>query len=704
MAELGDAPQTRVVRVFLSSTFRDFMQERDLLVKQVFPELRRKARERGVEVAEVDLRWGITEEESRHGKVLPICLAEIQRCRPYFVGMLGERYGWVPPDDEDNRVVLADEEHAWVEEHLGRRSVTELEVLHGVLNNPEMAGRAFFYFRDPAWSQAQTEPGFVCDSKEEAEKLADLKQRILASGFPVVREGDLPNPEALADRIGADLWALIEEQFPELDQPDALEREERKHASYRRSRTELYEDGASGGGKVAQLEQWLAGGEQRILITGESGSGKSALIANWMQRHQQSHPDDVLFAHHLGCSNDANALEPMLARMVQTASKLMADELSEPIKVPQDYWELVSTVTDTLSKLSFWCKQRDRRWIWVLDGLDRLPEENQQALPWLPLQLFPHLHVVISALDCSARTILQDREYTTLTIGPLERDEQKALIATTMRRYNKTLVPELEARILEHEPARSPLFLRVVLDELRVCGRHETLAQQLDDYLKAPSVNALYGKVLERLEADVGREVVEKVMTAIWASRAGLSEPELLAVTKVKPLQWSAIDLGLEGSFGKNSNRLVFDHDHLSDAVKNRYIDTKSGHEAFRSELADKILSAFQEEAIFTEESFIQEFLWQLASARCLRDLHEALFSDFVILAKAVQALGHREVLMHWQLCESLHTQELGELTLSLLDSAIDVLKGNPERLLEYVNATANLIESSGCTIRHLST
>ena len=69
----------RILRVFLSSTFRDFMEERDVLVREVFPELRRKARERGVEVVDVDLRWGITEEESQQGKVIPICLGEIDR-------------------------------------------------------------------------------------------------------------------------------------------------------------------------------------------------------------------------------------------------------------------------------------------------------------------------------------------------------------------------------------------------------------------------------------------------------------------------------------------------------------------------------------------------------------------------------------------------------------------------------------------------
>ena len=40
-----DTP-THTVRVFLSSTFRDFAGERDLLVRKVFPELRRKCRER----------------------------------------------------------------------------------------------------------------------------------------------------------------------------------------------------------------------------------------------------------------------------------------------------------------------------------------------------------------------------------------------------------------------------------------------------------------------------------------------------------------------------------------------------------------------------------------------------------------------------------------------------------------------------------
>src|SRR4030067_1358206 len=88
--------QNRRIRVFVSSTFRDMMAERDELMAQTWPELRRFCRERQVELVEVDLRWGIAEEQSTRKETLKLCLDEIRACRPYFIGLLGERYGWGP--------------------------------------------------------------------------------------------------------------------------------------------------------------------------------------------------------------------------------------------------------------------------------------------------------------------------------------------------------------------------------------------------------------------------------------------------------------------------------------------------------------------------------------------------------------------------------------------------------------------------------
>ncbi|HTX22095.1 MAG TPA: DUF4062 domain-containing protein [Candidatus Aquilonibacter sp.] len=89
----------RRIRVFVSSTFRDMAGERDALMTHAWPELRRFCRERQVELVEVDLRWGIAEEQSKRKETLKFCLDEIHACRPFFIGLLGERYGWTPGDD-----------------------------------------------------------------------------------------------------------------------------------------------------------------------------------------------------------------------------------------------------------------------------------------------------------------------------------------------------------------------------------------------------------------------------------------------------------------------------------------------------------------------------------------------------------------------------------------------------------------------------
>jgi hypothetical protein len=128
----------RRIRVFVSPTFRDMVEERDELMTQTWPELRRFCRERQVEMIEVDLRWGISEAQATRKETLKLCLDEIRSCRPFFIGLLGERYGWTPGPE-----ALTDdlkEEQPWLR-GLGGKSVTELEILHGVLNNPEMAGR-----------------------------------------------------------------------------------------------------------------------------------------------------------------------------------------------------------------------------------------------------------------------------------------------------------------------------------------------------------------------------------------------------------------------------------------------------------------------------------------------------------------------------------------------------------------------------------
>ena len=88
------------IRVFLSSTFSDMHETRNYLTKKIFPKIEQECRRRGASFSVLDLRWGITESESQTGKVIEICIDEINRTRPFFIGLVGERYGWIPDENE----------------------------------------------------------------------------------------------------------------------------------------------------------------------------------------------------------------------------------------------------------------------------------------------------------------------------------------------------------------------------------------------------------------------------------------------------------------------------------------------------------------------------------------------------------------------------------------------------------------------------
>ena len=140
------ATKNRVIRVFISSTFRDMVEDCNELMSHVWPALRKVCRQRAMEFVEVDLRWGVTDEQSQLKETLRHCLAEIKRNRPFFIGLLIERYGWVPGPEAYSPALLDEED--WLTSEVAKHSVTELEILHGFFSEEQMHGHAYFYFRD----------------------------------------------------------------------------------------------------------------------------------------------------------------------------------------------------------------------------------------------------------------------------------------------------------------------------------------------------------------------------------------------------------------------------------------------------------------------------------------------------------------------------------------------------------------------------
>lgn len=105
--------QTKVFRVFVSSTFTDMRAERNILQRKVFPRLERYCEKKGARFQGVDLRWGVNEESQLNQQTLRICLNEIDRCKritpkPNFLILLGDKYGWqpIPPSIPEKEMSL----------------------------------------------------------------------------------------------------------------------------------------------------------------------------------------------------------------------------------------------------------------------------------------------------------------------------------------------------------------------------------------------------------------------------------------------------------------------------------------------------------------------------------------------------------------------------------------------------------------------
>ena len=639
----------RVVRIFLSSTFRDFGEERDLLVRKVFPTLRARLQSRFVDLVDVDLRWGITEEEAEHGEVLPICLAEIDRARPYFIGFLGERYGWVPPRDAYPSHVL--ESQTWLEEHRGGKSVTELEILHGVLNNPHMEGRALFYFRSFEYSSSKG-GDYISSSPDDETRQSTLKQTIRQSGFPVYE--DYKSPEHLAELLEKDLWEILDREFPASDIPDAFVRENLQHEAYALPRQRLY----IGGDKyLTALDKALSEGKQSILVDGPSGGGKSALLANWLKSVPERYSNMEVHAHYLGAT--ANATDPvfMVRRLIECIKR--KTESTEDLASDPD--ELLDSLPTWLANASSWCELRDKKFLFVIDALNSL--SDRRDLRWFPRMLPKHIHLVISTLPGEVNDALQERaNWSHVTVMPLDATTAELVFTSYLSLFNKTLPNELVEQVMAHKLSANPLFLLTLAEELRLFGEHEQLSNRLDHYLTSITVDDLFERVLERIEQDYGADMLREILTALWAARSGLREEEILGYSGLKPMHWAYIRNALGPTLIDASGRLIFAHDYMRIAVSDRYMagNNTIGNEGQSEEALNLRRSAhtklanwfekyaFQDgQSTVSNERAAEEIPYQYQQAHDWQKLQSTLTKQTMLIA-ILKHRSEQELLSYW--------------------------------------------------------
>ncbi len=542
-------PTSREIRVFLSSTFRDMEAERNHLVKQIFPKVRAACLARQVGFTEIDLRWGVTEDESKNGATVEICLKEIDRCRefpPFFIGFLGERYGWMPKHEELAAYWQKRRNSSYarpIQQAIKRGiSVTELEMELGVLEEDaadRIASHALFLLRgrtltDQLYCQDTGNPPNPQDTAyydPAFGKLLALKDRIRSTPFLGI--DGYTTIEQFGKVIETYLLGQLDLHFSSDGIPSPQERQLQSHAALRYQRLQNFLPRDDVRKHIIKLlkKRLDAPHLGPVLLTGPSGQGKSALMADLARHLEITHPEWIVIDHYIG-ADDTNSLDSWARRILQSLHKRIHDLVDAIPKIPKGQKEALSTW------IAMACRRQEQntgkeagsvRLILILDALDQCNDRGKDLELLRPEILGPDAIVVVSAADGTpARDAAS--EYETLVVPPLTAKLKARMIHGTLARYRKKLTPELAERLVATPESGSPLFLSLALEKLRLDASHESLADLVDDILNAQDAEELFLNNF-LLDVDYGRPELPTLaaacMALLGASHAGLSENEL---------------------------------------------------------------------------------------------------------------------------------------------------------------------------------
>ena len=669
---------------------------------QSFPRLEKLCNERNLFFAPLDLRWGVTSEQSGSGQVIKICLEEIDRSRPYFVCSLGFRNGWalMPQDNPEDQYVqllqktfeLAEQQFDWVLK-CRDRSVTELEIMHGALNDPSLSPRCFFYFRDVSFltTLPKKDRKLFAEIGESEKRLQQLKTRIVAAGFPIRY---FNTPQQMSDYLEEDLKASIERDFP-IQKLTPLDRELKDHQAFAEMRTRVYVGGEK---YVEALDEFLMneseGAPQICLITGSSGSGKSSLLANWMKqvktRARQNHfqgkkqivgdatpvpsneagttpqptttkiIDDgtprvfhwnvgLFQDRYIGSTSDSTQpgtlLRWLLVEIKQRFEYIENPVPQDPKKIIEDFPEFVESASSNVPILL------------VLDGLDQLMEdEDAHHLLWLPKEWPKTVKIVLSTVHGSLthKTLVERNSIAKntmfLSVEDVSDEHCLQLIRTFLGSYGKNLDHEQEARIMACERTRNPLYLITFLQEVRVFGSFESLNQRIDHYMSANSVAEMFLKVIGRLEDDFDSNapnLVRMLLSLMMVSRRGLNEVELKGALELAlgvsaqnqtfpGMEFSALMLRLDQQLVDQRGLRKFSHVYMKTAVETRYFSksTDGSSKAYTSQSAIRSVLAQYFCSIPVSERKVEEAPWHLWTI-----LHESMESGHISQPSDADAL-----------------------------------------------------------------
>lgn len=555
-----DVIDKKEIRVFLSSTFSDMQEERDFLI-QVFNMLKEEAKDRGIRFSVVDLRWGITPEEAARGSVIDLCLSEIQKSKPFFIGIIGDNYGSVPPEDmiKDKELI---NKYPWLAEDIKNGlSYTEIEIQSGVLRNPEKIN-AYFYIKESKGGNKDT-------------KLTNLKQSLENQNrYPVKYykySGDVAND------IINDFRDLIQEISPEEPHWTPLSQLKWKEDFYYKSLLEFNIPS----GIEDKIDSFLKNKYEKILIVrGNEGSGKSTIAANIVNSYKDKM--NVLYFFPAACVYQGtllNILNLWLGNPFFGVREINYSNASNKVlqKLQTVDTEETLIVIDDADTIDF----------------STLQEEISDWISSIPL----NVKVILTAEKLTNLDRVLPRDTEEIKLGDVPMDARREFIEKYLSRVGKKLTEEQMNNLLKSPLLYSPSLLKSFADELAAFGYFEKLDEKILKLSSLTLIGDLYNETFNRLEVDYGYEKVKKISQYLSLSRGEVSLRDIYWGLKEE----NFLILLSNGTpvFKLNDDTVSFTNEIVKNVAYRRYFEDKQEENLVRTKLLEYLFKKNEREKIY---------------------------------------------------------------------------------------------------------
>ena len=503
-----------ITEYFISSTFRDMQQERDILNTRILPELRELANKSGRDFSMVDLRWGISTEalDSEDGmrKILSVCMKLIDECMPCYIVLIGEKYGTVPS--------VSTQEHLEYISSSENSSITEMEVMEAIrileeryadeeelpliiaMRNPLPRERicagylAQYIEEDPAGKErvdalrALLEVNYAkYIFRYDADWDEELCQLRLSDSFT----------EHMTARLKKQLQKVVETQFSGSEEIQYLQDE-----LYRKSAAKIMCGREDDRNRILQFANQFGTTTERELCTlflkGASGTGKSTLLAHCAER-LSADSETVTIALFCGNGNRVSNAVELLQHLVWRLETLIGNtdrqKRGEIVQSVEAGRHRLEKLLNTLS---------EKKTIIFIDALDCLYlDSEEQNLDFLPKT--ENCKYIISTADVSAIKDNLLKNAMVMELTELLECDMDAMIDQHLREMKKDLSENNKKELIRILRYRTPLYLKLVLTRLNMLSNEDFVR------MAAGSGESYFSQLLRELpdmEEDLGIEIL----------------------------------------------------------------------------------------------------------------------------------------------------------------------------------------------------